>query len=164
MGRITKGLSSIVRVYCVIRVQFWILAARFTSLLISLFVSVNLLLWRETWKKGKLVVKYPVLRSSFTMKNLLACVADNWRAFSLLRRLFVPPGLRLVAKQNHQLRRLENFDQRSSPSASYGIYNFTSDLTCWPWACIRVKTEHNNNIVILAPYPVIHETSTCFPV
>ena len=146
--------------YCVIRVQFWILAARFTFLLISFFLSVNLLLWQEPWKKGKLVVKHPVPRSSSTKKIFslawLTFGARTLRAFSLLRRLFVPPGLRRVAKQNHQLRRLENFDQRSSSSASYGIYNFTSDLTCWPWACIRVKTEHNNNIVILAPYPVIH--------
>ena len=40
--------------------QFEILGARITSLLLSFFLSVNLLLWQEPWKKGKLVVKKPV--------------------------------------------------------------------------------------------------------
>ena len=62
MGCITKGLHIYI-VYCTsvlimclfICEQIEILEARFTSLLMSFFLSVNLLLWQEPWKKGKLV-------------------------------------------------------------------------------------------------------------
>ena len=68
------------------------------------FLSVNLLLWQEPWKKGKLIVKKPVPGSSLKEKNLLACMADSKRA--LFARVFTapksfaPPGLRRVIRQN----------------------------------------------------------------
>ena len=55
------------------------------------FLSVNLLLWQEPWKKGKFVVKKPVPRSSSKKKNLLACMADSKRA--LFARVFTAPTL-----------------------------------------------------------------------
>ena len=45
------------------------------------FLSVNLLLWQEPWKKGKLVVKKTSARVFLKKKkNLLACMADSKRA------------------------------------------------------------------------------------
>ena len=44
------------------------------------FLSVNLLLWQEPWKKGKLVVKKTSAEVFLKKKNLLACMADSKRA------------------------------------------------------------------------------------
>ena len=71
-----------------------------------LFLSVNLLLWQEPWKKGKFVVKKPVPRSSSKKKNLLACMADSKRA--LFARVFTSPKLICASRVApcHQTKRL----------------------------------------------------------
>ena len=70
------------------------------------FLSVNLLLWQEPWKKGKLIVKKPVPGSSLKEKNLLACMADSKRA--LFARVFTAPTLICASRVApcHQTKRL----------------------------------------------------------
>ena len=84
MGCITKGLHIYI-VYCTsvlimclfICEQIEIFGGPFYLSFDVFFLSVNLLLWQEPWKKGKLVVKKTSAGVFLKKKNLLACMADS---------------------------------------------------------------------------------------